>query len=242
MSQAQDPAAERAALRSQWADSTEVAAALRKIAEDTPADRLSGVIMLTDGRDHSRTDVQQSIRNFARQKIPVNSVIIGSQVPIRDADIISLEAPPQIYHGDSVSLQATLRADQLQGATAHVQLYEGDVLVDQRSIEIRTDKHRESIRFRHEPRDAGIHRYRVELCALAGEETSGNNAVSRNVRVSGDQIRVLLIEGRPRWDFRYLRNLFAGRDRTVFLQAVLLQPDRLAGIPVPPIVYASAGR
>ncbi|MFN9134796.1 MAG: hypothetical protein ACK5YE_03090, partial [Planctomyces sp.] len=82
----------------------------------------------------------------------------------------------------------------------------------------------------------------MELSALGGEETTGNNSVSRNVRVSGDQIRVLLIEGRPRWDFRYLRNLFAGRDRTVFLQAVLLQPDRLAGIPVPPIVYASAGR
>ena len=242
VSNADDGVAEPAALRSQWAESTDVAAALRKIAEDTSADRLSGVIMLTDGRDHSRTDVQQSIRSFARQKIPVNSVIIGSQAPVRDADIISFDAPQQIYYGDSVSLQATLRADQLQGATAHVQLYEDDVLLDQRSIEIRTDKHRESIRFRHEPRDAGIHRYRLELSALAGEETTGNNSVSRNVRVSGDQIRVLLIEARPRWDFRYLRNLFAGRDRTVFLQAVLLQPDRLAGIPVPPIVHASAGR
>ncbi len=230
------------AQKSQWAQSTDVAAALRRITEDTPTDQLSGVIMLTDGRDHSRTDVQESVRSFARQKIPVNSVVIGSQEPIRDADIISLDAPPQVYHGDSVSLQATLRADQLKGTTALVRLYDGESLLHERSIKIASDQQRETIRFRHEPEDAGIHRYRVELSPLDGEETIDNNSASRSVWVSNDQIRVLLIEDRPRWEFRYLRNLFAGRDRTVFLQAVLLRPDRLAGVPVPPGVHASAGR
>ncbi|MFN9718295.1 MAG: hypothetical protein ACK58L_06355, partial [Planctomycetota bacterium] len=236
------PDAKTSSPKSQWAQSTDVSAALRRITEDTPTDQLSGVIMLTDGRDHSRTDVQRAVRNFVRQKIPVNSVVIGSQKPIRDADIISLDAPPQIYHGDSVSLQATLRADQLKGTTALVRLYEGDNLLDERNIKIASDKHRESIRFRHEPEDARIHRYRVELSPLDGEETTDNNAASRNVWVSNDRIRVLLIEDRPRWEFRYLRNLFAGRDRTVFLQAVLLRPDHLAGVPVPPVVHASAGR
>lgn len=185
-------------------------------------DQLSGVIMLTDGRDHSRTDVQQSIGSFARQTIPLNSVVIGSQEPICDADIISLDAPLQIYHGDSVSLQATLRADQLKGSTAPVRLYEDDNLLDERSVNVASDKHRESIRFLHEPKVARIHRYRLELSALDGEESTDNNSASCNVWVSNDQIRVLLIEDRPRWEFRYLRNLFAGRDRTVFLQAVLL--------------------
>lgn len=227
---------------SQWGQSTDFASALGKINQDLPSDQLSGIILLTDGRDHSRAGMEQSLRSFARQQIPVNSVIIGSEQPVCDADIISLDAPPQIYHGDSVSLQATLRADQLQGSTARVCLFDGDRLLDERSIPIVSDRHREAIRFRHEPDSAGIHRYRVELAALEGEETTDNNSVSRNVWVSSDQIRVLLIEDRPRWEFRYLRNLFAGRDRTVFLQAVLLRPDRLAGVPIPPIVHASAGR
>jgi hypothetical protein len=228
--------------KSQETQSTDIAAALKKVTDDTPADQLSGVIMLTDGRDHSRTDVQQSIRSFVRRKIPVNSVVIGSQEPIRDAEIISLDAPPQIYNGDSVLLQATLRVDRLKGKTALVRLYEGDHLLEERSIMIASDRHRETIRFRHEPEDTGMHRYRVELVPLEGEETTDNNSISRNVWVSNDQIRFLLIENRPRWEFRYLRNLFAGRDRTIFLQAVLLRPDRLAGVPAPPIVHASAGR
>lgn len=228
--------------KSQWAQSTDIAAALKKVTDDTPTDQLSGVIMLTDGRDHSRTDVQQSIRSFVRQKIPVNAVVIGSQEPVRDAEIVALDAPPQIYNGDSVLLQATLRVDQLKGTTALVRMYEGEHLLEERSIMIASDRHRETIRFRHEPEDARIHRYRVELSPLEGEETTDNNSASRNVWVSNDRIRFLLIENRPRWEFRYLRNLFAGRDRTIFLQAVLLRPDRLAGVPAPPIVHASAGR
>lgn len=241
-SHAGSPRANIAAEESLWAQSTDLAAALRKVNEDTPIDQLSGVIVLTDGRDHSRTDVQQSVRSFTRRMVPLNSVVIGSQEPIRDAAVLSLDAPPQIYHGDSVSLQATLRADHLKGTTAVVRLFEDDNLLEERSIEITGDKHRESIAFRHEPEDAGIHRYRVELSPLNGEETTDNNSTSRNVWVSNDQIRVLLIEDLPRWEFRCLRNLFAGRDRTVFLQAVLLRPDRLAGVPVPPVVHASAGR
>ena len=63
---------------------------------------------------------------------------------------------------------------------------------------IASDRHRETIRFRHEPEDTGMHRYRVELVPLEGEETTDNNSISRNVWVSNDQIRFLLIENRPR--------------------------------------------
>lgn len=227
---------------SEWAQHTDLAAALRKVSEDTPSEQLSGVILLTDGRDHSRSDVQQATKSFAKHSIPVNSIIIGSQQPIRDANIVAIDAPPQIYHGDSVSVRATMRADQLMGASTTVKFFEGDTLLEERPVTFSTDKHRESIVFRHEPADARIHRYRVELANVEGEETTENNSAERNVWVSNDQIRVLLIEDRPRWEFRYLRNLFAGRDKTVFLQAVLLHPDRLAGIPEPPIVRASASR
>ncbi len=227
---------------SRWAQHTDLAAALRKVSEDTPSEKLSGVILLTDGLDHSRTDVPQAAKHFARHNVPVNSVIIGSQQPVRDAVFVTVDAPPQIYHGDSVSVRATVRADQLKGKSTTVRFFEGATLLEKRDVTFTTDKHRESVLFRHEPADARIHRYRVELSPIDGEETVENNSAERSVWVSNDQIRVLLIEDRPRWEFRYLRNLFAGRDKTVFLQAVLLRPDRLAGVPATPVIRASAGR
>ncbi|MCA8997162.1 MAG: hypothetical protein KDA80_09250, partial [Planctomycetaceae bacterium] len=121
-------------------------------------------------------------------------------------------------------------------------LFDGDELIEEQSFAITNDNHCESVTFRHQPEEPRIHEYRVELDELPNEETTENNKTSKPVWVSQDQIRVLLIDQRPRWEFRYLRSLFAGRDQTVFLQAVLLHGDRLAGVPAPSLMRASAQR
>ena len=113
-------------------------------------------------------------------------------------------------------------------------------MIEEKSIPITSDHHRDTVTFQHQPEEPGIHEYRVELAELPNEESAENNQFLKPVWVSQDRIRVLLIDERPRWEFRYLRNLFAGRDQTVFLQAVLLQADRLAGVPAPP-THAGVG-
>ena len=54
--------------------------------------------------------------------------------------------------------------------------------------------------------------------------------------------QLLIIEGRPRWEFRYLKNLFESRDVSVKLQYVLLNPDKIGGTEPLPQVAASASR
>ena len=227
---------------SDWTKSTDFADAIRQVRADIPASKLSGVVMISDGRDHSSTDLKLQCQPLKQQGVAVNSVVIGRREPLRDGQIVSVQAPSQIYHGDSVSLTASIKVDQYQGQTATVRFFDGEELIEEQTIEITRDQHRENVTFRHQPEEPRIHEYRVELAELPHEETAQNNSISRPVWVSHDRIRVLLIDQRPRWEFRYLRNLFAGRDQTVFLQAVLLQGDRLAGVPAPPIMRASAQR
>ncbi|MEZ6121972.1 MAG: hypothetical protein R3C49_02210 [Planctomycetaceae bacterium] len=239
---AQQQPAREAAPAADGSQSTNIAAALRRINGDIPSSALSGVVLLTDGCDHSDYDVHGSVGFLESHEIPLNSVIIGSTEPVRDAEIVALQAPSQIYHGDELTLQAVVRADQFQNEVATIRLLEGDGVIEEQELRITSDRHRETISFRHQPEEARIHKFRVELSGLADDETPGNNVASSQVWVSDDRIRVLIVEDRPRWEFRYLRNLFAGRDQSVFLQAVLLQPDRLAGVPDPMVVRASALR
>ena len=56
-----------------------------------------------------------------------------------------------------------------------------------------------------------------------GEVFAQNNAYPITLSVTADRTRVLLIDRRPRWEFRYLKNLLATRDSTVQLQYVLLE-------------------
>lgn len=227
---------------SNWQASTDIADALRQVRGDIPAEKLSGVLLLTDGQDHSRTDLAHQCKPLGSRGIAVNSVVVGNKTPPKDSLIVGVQAPSQIYHGDSVSLTASMRVDQYNGETGTVRLFDGDELIEEKPFAVTSDSHRESVTFRHQPEEAKIHQYRVELAEFPGEETNQNNSVTKPVWVSQDRIRVLLIDERPRWEFRYLRNLFAGRDQTVFLQAVLLNADRLAGVPAPPTMRASAQR
>lgn len=225
-----------------WTETTDFAKALRQVRGDIPAEKLSGILMISDGRDHSREDLEPQCLPLRDRGIRVNSIVVGSQEPARDGQITNVQAPSQVYYGDSVSLTATLKVDYLGGESATVRLFDGDTMVEERSIAITSDHHRDSVTFLHQPEEPGVHEYRVELAELANEESVENNRFLKPVWVSQDRIHVLLVDQRPRWEFRYLRNLFAGRDKTVFLQSVLLQSDRLAGVPNPPKMRASAQR
>ena len=59
--------------------------------------------------------------------------------------------------------------------------------------------------------------------------------------MSDARTNVLLIDQTPRWEFRYLRNLFYGRDQSIHLQSVLMEPDRISGQSAKRVV-ASASR
>ena len=62
---------------------------------------------------------------------------------------------------------------------------------------------------------------------MDGEARAENNSWQFETAVSDDRTNVLLVDDRPRWEFRYLRNLFYARDKSVHLQYVLTTPDRI---------------
>lgn len=225
-----------------WAKTTNMAAAIARVNDQLALDELSGLIVVTDGCDHSRADLKESVRNLVDRKIPVHTIVVGDQTPISDAEVMTVQAPQHVFHGDSVAIRTPIKVDGLQGQSVKVRLVKDDETIDEKIIQVDGNRHRETVVFRDQPEQIGVHQYTVELDPLRGERNTENNRQSSRVWVSKDYIRMLVVENRPRWEFRYLRNLFAGRDRSVHLQYVLLRPDRLAAVPDPPIMHASVNR
>ncbi|MCA9137907.1 MAG: hypothetical protein KDB00_14145 [Planctomycetales bacterium] len=225
-----------------WAKTTDTAAAIRRVEDQVPLDELSGLIVVTDGCDHSGNDLQESVRNFVHRKIPIHTVVVGDQTPISDTEVTTVQTPQHVFHGDSVAIRAPIKVDGLEGQSVKVRLVKDDQPIDEKTIKVGGNRHRETVVFRDQPDEVGVHQYTVEVDPLPGERNTENNRLTSRVWVSKDYIRMLIVENRPRWEFRYLRNLFAGRDRSVHLQYVLLRPDRLAAVPDPPIMHASVNR
>ncbi|MEO5714265.1 MAG: hypothetical protein ABIT37_12330 [Luteolibacter sp.] len=221
--------AEGEAVAEGWGDATDLASGLGTVLEQVPPDQLAGVLMLSDGR-HNRPDrVEDVARRFGILDAPVGIVAIGSAEPPKDASILAVRAPEAIHLGDRMRVAVDLKFDGYKGEKAKVGLLRGGKLLEEREISIPQDHHREEVKFAQVPDQGGVGDYQVEVTQMAGERFKDNNRWEFETSITDARTNVLIVESYPRWDFRYLRNLFYGRDKSVHLQYVLLHPDEIEG-------------
>ncbi len=210
-----------------WSDATDLVSALGTVLEQVPPDDLAGVVMVSDGRHNRPGRVEDVARRFGILDAPVGIVATGNAEPPRDASILNVQAPEAIHLGDRMRVTASLKFDGYKGSEAKVRLMRGEKMIEERPVPIPQDHHREEVRFITVPEEGGVGGYRIEIAALEGERFPENNAWEFETSITDARTNVLIVEGTPRWEFRYLRNLFYGRDKSVHMQYVLLHPDRI---------------
>ncbi len=206
---------------------TDLTGALKKLSEAFEPENLAGVLLLSDARHNADQPVDDVARSLGNQGSPICPVVIGSHKGSKDAAIVTVGAPQTIFQGDRIRTRVELRADGLRGQTVKIRLLQEDAEVASQEITVPDDSFRTTVRLAYQPKEAAIFRHTVRIDPIDGELFKNNNAWSFQTAVSDDRTSVLLIDDRPRWEFRYLRNLFDSRDKSVHLQYVLLHPDLL---------------
>ncbi|MEI8242362.1 MAG: hypothetical protein WCI17_03775, partial [bacterium] len=218
---------------------TDLTRALERVRRDVPAGELAGVLVLSDGGHNGEEPVDVPARRLGA---PVRTILIGGQALPIDAGILNVRAPAAVPLHDRVRVAADVHVTGAKGRTLRVRLVLEGQTVDERSITPAADDFRTEVRLSHQVESDAPASYRVEIDPLPGEATAENNRWPFEVAVSDERTSVLLADSYPRWEFRYLRNLLYGRDKTVHLQYVLLSPDEILGQQPAAPVFASAGR
>jgi len=221
---------------------TDLTAVFDKVMGEMSGKRLSGIVLMSDGRHNAPGSVEPLVRRLGIRQVPVSSVMFGGEHPPIDAGIINVEAPEAIAQGDRILVTAQVKLDGLAGREARVALVDGEKEVAAETIRVPTGAYRARIQLSDKPEEARLHHYTVAVQEFENEVLATNNRYPIAVSVSDERTNVLLVDQRPRWEFRYIKNLFVSRDRTVHLQYALLEPDDIAGVPAPPKVHASASR
>jgi len=209
---------------------TDYPAALETILKEIPSEQLAGVLLVSDGRNNGESGIDPVGRRLGLQGVPVCGVVVGgSRLPV-DVAIAEVSAPESIYLGDKIRVRATIHITGAKGRKINVVMNDATGTVDRVALEVSSDDFTREIRLTHEPKAQGILSYTLQADAIEGELFTENNTWKLDVAVSDDRTNVLLVDDRPRWEFRYLRNLFFGRDKSVHLQYLLLHPDTVAGV------------
>lgn len=222
--------------------SSDFTAALEEVMEAIPGEELAGLVLLTDGLSNGDSAIEPVARRLASRGVKASTIMIGSSTPPCDLAISDISAPESVFLGDKVRIRSKLWAARCSGEKAHVSLMLDGVKVDETSISIPADDFECDFSLAFAPTNSGLARFSLEIDQIEGERFPSNNVWAVDVAVSDDRTNVLLVDDYPRWDFRYLRNLFFARDKSVHLQYLLLHPDTIADLATtnkPPAASAS---
>lgn len=194
-----------------------MAQALRR----TRARPVSGVLVLSDGRS-SDAPSAATIRDYQADRIPIFAVALGSADPVADLAIDSADAPGVAFAEDVVPVNvAVILPDGSESAEGVVRLIDkatGEVL-DSKPI---GDG---SVTLVSRPTEPGRHTWLVRLEIPGGDLIPTNNEAEVRVEVVDRPLRVLLLDGYPRWEYRYLKNLLL-RERSIVSSSMLVAADR----------------
>jgi len=98
----------------------------------------------------------------------------------------------------------------------------GDTIAEKRVAPDPTGRPTE-VRFTWVPARPGYRRFRAVVPALEGERNTENNSAAVSVEVTEREIKVLMIESEPRWEFRFVRSVL-DRDPSITPVTCLLRP------------------
>ncbi len=158
---------------------------------------------------------------------PVYVVPIGNPHRLRDIAVVGVEAPSVAMRNDEIIIEAHLEAYQCADQRCVVQLLAGEEVIDFREVVIDSDFVSRTVRFVQRVPEIGEQRFQVAIEPIDGEVTDQNNLENVEVNVTRSDINILLADELPRWEFRYLAQLFR-RDPKVQCDELLLRPRLIA--------------
>lgn len=164
------------------------------------------MVLLSDGIDNAAGDASRlpnAIRLAEALTVPIYTKTIGGDADVQDISV-SLWAPQELAFVDATArVSAYLSHRGLGGRRATVRLRSEGALIASESA-ILSDQQVSEVTFPISRENAGLYAYTVEVDPFPEEVTRLNNAHPFVLRVIDEPIRILLLEGKPYWDLKFL--------------------------------------
>lgn len=204
---------------------TDIARALASVLEQARGTHLAGIILVSDGAQTATSSLDAALVQAQARSVPVFTVAAGSPVPPRDIAITSLWHEDDVFVFDAVSLDVRMALRGFETPTPiGIELQDpdtGDVL-SRSTVDVkeRQTSCRAELQFR--PSTVGRKALRVVAVSPSDEEDVANNQAEAVINVHDEKVSVLYIEGVPRFEYRYLKNLLL-RETTLESSCLLLE-------------------
>lgn len=205
---------------------TALADALADLLLKRDGDLPAAVVLVTDGIDNaSKLPIDEAARECKRLGVPLHVYGVGAS----DAGVLQLKdagLPDTVFYDDTVSIPFRWRGQGFKNGTAVLTLSLGGKVVAVRDVPIKDGALTKDTLTFSLPKRGEVKEERAELIASvrAKDDPTNFDEVKRVVQVVDRKVKVLLIEGAPRWEFKFLMPALV-RDRRVEATFLLTDGD-----------------
>ena len=187
------------------AGSTHINAGLRQLTTETSDLPVGAVVLLSDGAENSGGIDVETINALHNRRLPVHTIGFGKEKAAHDLEIDDAAVAAKAMANSRMTATVSFHQRGYAGQKATLDVKDGDKLLASKQVTLDRDGVESSETIFFNAGDAGVKSIGFQLEPLPGEENAANNAVSRLVDVSGEQRRILYVEGEPRWEFKFIR-------------------------------------
>ena len=209
-------------------DQTRPAPSVKKVMNDLRGAPPAAIVLFTDGiASVSDNDRLSTFAESARRKgVQLQIVGLGSDAASNDLFLYDTQVDEVAFVGDPMVFKARLRSFGYAGKRILLQLQkEGDpTVLAQQEVAAPPDGQTTSIELTYASPVAGEFDFVLHILEQSDETNRTNNSETRHVSVREEKIRVLLADGGPRYEFRFLKQLLE-RDRSIELNTLLQEAD-----------------
>lgn len=207
-------------------ESSRLGAGVRFVLGDLRGNPPAAIILLTDGVNTDGESLANAARYVRGKGVSLFTVGLGSEQPVLDLELADLLVDEVVFVDDVVNFETKLTGRGFAGKTVDVVLRESDnpTPLAQLKVRVEEDGKPQRVQLPFRPTKVGEFEYIVEVAPQADERLKDNNRQQRLVSVRKEQIKVLLVQAYPNYEFRYLKNMLE-RDATVQLKTVLQDAD-----------------
>ena len=207
---------------------TDIVGALGRLVEryHSSGRRLRGIVVLTDGRQIPSRPVEEVATEIRAAGSPVFPVILGEAVRTIDLAVATRRQQYVAFQGQPFTVNVRLKCAGLENIQTNVTLLDGaGAVVASKRASIGHQVEQE-IPFEIKAAAAGYATYRVRVDEWPGESMTANNTAEFAVYSLGEKMRILLVEGAPCWDSKFIAQLLQ-RQQNVNLSLIYrLTQDR----------------
>ena len=195
---------------------SDLAGALEETLKRSSGTPLSAIVLATDGASNVPSDIGATLRELRARDIAVFTIGVGDTAKPLDAELTRINMPRRVLVGSRVNIETFVGLSGYSATKVLLGIREDGRAIKTEEFNVRGND-TQAINLEITPTTPGVHRYTVEITPLDGELTVENNKQDALVEVIQGPLRLLHVEGEPRWELGKIREALQLNEKNIVL-------------------------